>query len=133
MFQVTETRRRIISVCCAIFIVCLSCVGVFASSGELKSDSDLSEIPASEDVLISVKANPVTPSNTSGFHSVLLTILGDYEPVTVDYTYQNNNNQYYSHSITTDPDWSWIASAAIFALIIFCTFRLIGGLFSWKR
>lgn len=122
------------SVCLALLVVLLSCVGVFASSTDIRVDSSLPEIREDEDITVTIKASPVTPSNTSGFHNVIISLLGNYEPITVDYTYQSGTNyQNTSHSITTAPDWSWICSAAIFAIIIFCLFRLIGGLFSWKR
>lgn len=133
MFQ-RVALRRIISVSCTLLIVLLSCVGVFASSDDIRVDTSFPEIREDEEVSVTIKASPVTPSNTSGFHNVIITLLGNYEPITVDYTYQSGTNyQNTSHSITTAPDWSWICSAAIFAIIIFCLFRLIGGLFSWKR
>lgn len=70
----------------------------------------------------------VSASDTSGFKSVLLQILGDYETVVTDYEYRNNNNTYMSHSIAIEQDYAWIASAGILALLIYCTFRSIGGI-----
>lgn len=70
----------------------------------------------------------VSPSDTSGFKAVLLTILGDYETVVTDYTYQQNNYQYLSHSINIERDWCWICSAGMLALLTYCTFRAIGGI-----
>lgn len=69
----------------------------------------------------------VQPSDANGFKAVLLTILGDYETVVTDYTYQNSSN-YYSHSIEIEQDYAWICSAAMLGLITFCTFKIIGGL-----
>lgn len=69
----------------------------------------------------------VTPSDANGFKAVLLTVIGDYETVVTDYTYQNNSN-YYSHSIEIEQDYAWICSAAMLGLITFCTFKIIGGL-----
>lgn len=77
---------------------------------------------------VQAKASPVTPSTSNGFHSVIISLLGNYEPITVDYEYRQGSNTYVSHNITTDPDWSWIASAVIFALVLYCVFRFIGGL-----
>lgn len=82
-----------------------------------------------EPVKIEAKAAPVTPSTTNGFHNVIINLLGNYEPITVDYEYRTGSSTYTSHSITTAPDWSWIASAAIFGIVIFCVFRFLGGLF----
>lgn len=70
----------------------------------------------------------VSSSDTSGFKAVLLQILGDYETVVTDYEYRNNNNTYMSHSIAIEQDYAWIASAGILALLIYCTFRSIGGI-----
>lgn len=70
----------------------------------------------------------VSASDTSGFKAVLLQILGDYETVVTDYEYRNNNNTYMSHSIAIEQDYAWIASACILALLIYCTFRSIGGI-----
>lgn len=70
----------------------------------------------------------VSASDTSGFKSVMLSLIGDYETVITDYTYQSGSSGYYSHSISIERDWSWICSACIFALVVFCTFRIIGGL-----
>lgn len=70
----------------------------------------------------------VSAEDFTGFKSVLLQILGDYETVVTDYEYRNNNNTYMSHSIAIEQDYAWIASAAIFALLIYCTFRSIGGI-----
>ena len=81
---------------------------------------------------VSTSTLRISSNETSGFHAVILGLLGDYNPIVKDYTYQSSNG-YISHSIEITPDWSWIASAAIFLVIIFCLFRLVGGLFSWKR
>lgn len=128
-------NRRIIIIVLLIFLV--SVVPAFASS-----ESDPVEDPVNlediqqyiDDTNTMISANTevlrITASDTSGFHSVILSLLGDYNPIVTDYEYRNNNNQYYSHSIEIEPDWSWIASAAIFAIVIFCVFRFIGGLFS---
>lgn len=82
-----------------------------------------------EPIKIEAKASPVTPSTSNGFHNVIISLLGNYEPITVDYEYRQGSSSYTSHSITTAPDWSWICSAAIFAIVLFCTFRFIGGIF----
>lgn len=70
----------------------------------------------------------VSPSDTSGLKAVMLTILGDYETVVTDYTYQSGSSQYYSHSINIERDWAWLASACMLGLLVYCTFRAIGGM-----
>ena len=117
--------RRISRVLALSLLLCaLVLVPVFASD----SDPVLRE-PVQE---VSTSTLRISANQTSGFHAVILGLLGDYNPIVKDYTYQSSQG-YTSHSIEITPDWSWIASAAIFLVIIFCLFRLIGGIFSWKR
>lgn len=99
-------------------------------SDDAKSDSDDPQlVEVLEPVLIKAEQTrqTVQPSDANGFKAVLLTILGDYETVVTDYTYQNNSN-YYSHSIEIEQDYAWICSAAMLSLIVYCTFRIIGGM-----
>lgn len=70
----------------------------------------------------------VSAEDFSGFKALMLTVLGDYETVVTDYEYRNNNNTYMSHSIAIEQDYAWLCSAGVFALLIYCTFRAIGGI-----
>lgn len=70
----------------------------------------------------------VSANDATGFKAVLLSLLGDYETVVTDYEYRNANSQYNSHSIQIERDYAWICSACILGLVLFCVFRLIGGL-----
>lgn len=72
----------------------------------------------------------VSASDSNGFKAVLLGLLGDYETVITDYEYRTGNNTYTSHSIQIERDWAWICSAAVLAVVLFCVFRIIGGLFT---
>lgn len=122
---------------CLVFITVL-CINLFMVSVYADSPNDLLDFSAreilenqeGEIVEVTLRASPVTPSTSNGFHSVILSLLGNYEPVTVDYEYRTGNNTYYSHNITTAPDWSWICSAGIFALVVFCVLRIIGSIIS---
>lgn len=96
-----------------------------------RSDQDetVQQVEILEPQLIEVNQTrqTVQPSDANGFKAVLLTVLGDYETVVTDYTYQNNSN-YYSHSIEIEQDYAWICSAAMLGLFVYCTFRIIGGM-----
>lgn len=92
----------------------------------IKDNQDLLEIN-SETTLMKVSA-----SNSTGFKRIILQLLGDYETVVTDHTYQSYNG-YTQHSIDVQPDYSWIASAAIFALVLYCALRFIGGIFSGRQ
>lgn len=113
---------RVASIALCIIILC--CTFAFASSDindtEQKSDEGYSTVE--------VSSLRLSASDTSGLHAVILSLIGDYNPIVKDYTYQSSNG-YTSHSIDIQPDWSWIASCAVFMLVIFCVFRFVGGLF----
>lgn len=62
------------------------------------------------------------PSNS--LRAVLNNVIGPYSPVVVQYQYQNGQNVGYLREIL--PDYQWMISAAIFALVLYCVFRLWG-------
>lgn len=78
---------------------------------------------------VDVSLQRVSASGSNGFKAVVLGLLGDYETVVTDYTYQNQSG-YTTHSIDVSYDWAWICSAAIFLVVLYCCFRLIGLMFS---
>lgn len=71
--------------------------------------------------------SPVTPSSTSGLKAALLGILGNYDPVIVEYQYASGNG-YTNYLREIQPDYVWLCSAALLALVIYCLFKLGGGL-----
>ena len=73
--------------------------------------------------------NPITPASTTGLKSVLLSLIGDYDAIVVEYQYQNPNNSYYNYLREIQPDYCWLCSAAIFLVIVYSIFRLGGALF----
>lgn len=95
-----------------------------------ENDIEVDQVEVIEPQLISVEVENlrISPSDTNGFKAVMLQIIGDYEPTVTDYTYQQNNYQYLSHSINIERDWSWICSCGVFALLLYFTFRTIGGI-----
>lgn len=86
----------------------------------------------SEDVVFTgvsrVSVPPVTPSSASGLKAALLTVLGNYDPVVVVYQYNTSGSGYSSYSTDIQPDYAWIASAALLCLVILCLFKLGGAL-----
>lgn len=86
----------------------------------------------SEDVILTgiarVSVPPVTPSSTSGLKAALLTVLGNYDPVVVVYQYNTSGSGYSSYATDIQPDYAWIASAALLCLVICCLFKLGGAL-----
>lgn len=70
---------------------------------------------------------PVTPSSTSGLKAALLGILGNYDPVIVEYQYSSGNG-YTNYLREVQPDYAWLCSCGLLALVIYCLFKLGGGL-----
>lgn len=71
--------------------------------------------------------NPITPNETTGLKSVILSLIGDYDAVVVEYAYQNSNG-YTSYVREIQPDYVFLCSCGIFLVIIYCTFRIGGAL-----
>lgn len=90
-------------------------------------DAGIIEIEPSENV--ELRQLRISASQTSGLHSIFLSLIGDYNPIVKDYTYTSNNG-YTSHSIEIQPDYSWLASALLFIVVLFCTFKFLGGIVS---
>lgn len=99
-----------------------------ASSGGANY-GDLTDIPvgASIDNITVTSVSPVTPSDTSGLKSALLGVLGNYDPVIVEYEYSDRNG-YKNYLRDVQPDYVWLCSCALLALVIYCLFRLGGAL-----
>lgn len=94
---------------------------IVSSSEELPGDVQLYDV-----VLTSVA--PVQSSDTTGLKSVLLGLLGDYDPIIAEYKYISGNNSYYSYLREVQPDYVWLCSFGMLALFIYCLFRLGGVL-----
>ena len=90
---------------------------------------DLTDIPvgASIDNITVSSVSPVEPSDTTGLKSALLGVLGSYDPVIVEYQYSDRNG-YTNYLRDVQPDYVWLCSCALLALVIYCLFRLGGAL-----
>lgn len=69
-----------------------------------------------------------TTEPTGTLKSILVKLIGPYNPVIVQYRYQTNTSGSYSYLREIQPDYVWCASAGLFVLLIYCTFRLGGAL-----
>lgn len=101
---------------------------VLAALPESSGSSDV----VSEDVVLTgvsrVSVPPVTPSSTTGLKAALLTVLGNYDPVVVVYEYSISGSSSSRFVTDSQPDFAWIASAALLCLVIWCLFKLGGAL-----
>lgn len=134
-----------------IFIVCVLVISLFAlpvfaddsdsvgestdvpveSDGESEPQIIIQQVTL-EDVGVSETPSAtvlrVSPSDTSGLHAVVLTLIGDYNPIVTDHVYSTSGS-YTSHHVEVTPDWSWLASAFIFVVVLYSFFRIIGSIF----
>lgn len=78
---------------------------------------------------VNVSNERISASDTNGFKSVMLSLIGDYETTITDYVYQNQQG-YTQHSITVEQDWSWIMSCVLFTVVVFCTFLSVAKILS---
>lgn len=69
----------------------------------------------------------VTAVNATGLKAALLSVLGTYDTIVTVHQYQNSNN-YSSYVTNVQPDYVWLAGAALLLLLIYCLFRLGGAL-----
>lgn len=116
-----------------VFVLCLSSV-CLAVDDVPATSTDLVDVPELDDgtweldgIEVYSTVSPITPSNTDGLKSVLLSFLGNYDPVIVEYRYQNYNSSNYGYVREVQPDYVWMASFILLALLIFCLFRLGGA------
>lgn len=67
------------------------------------------------------------------FLNIINSIIGTYTPVTYEVTTELSDGTLSSYDAVASGmagvDWPWVISAAIYALFIYCIFRLIGGIF----
>lgn len=82
------------------------------------------------DVSVLQAVAPVGPSDATGLKKILLELLGEYDPVIIQYQYQNNNGTY-SYLRETQLDWPWLASAVIFLAVLWCVLKM-GSQLLWK-
>lgn len=99
------------------------------ASSEGGNYGDLTDIPvgASIDNITVSSVSPIEPSDTTGLKSALLGVLGNYDPVIVEYQYSDRNG-YTNYLREVQPDYVWLCSCALLALVIYCLFRLGGAL-----
>lgn len=133
--MITMKRCILLFLACFVVVLCTS-FSIFSSFATDSVNEDSSEStentdePSELDFIIheevSRSISPVTPSDSNGLKKVMLQLIGDYETVVTEHRYTNSNG-YTSISVSTEPDYSWLCSCAIFLVVLFCIFRLIGG------
>lgn len=95
-------------------------------AGSLSETPDNGQIDIEPYENYTVNQLRISSSDTSGLHAILLSLIGDYNPIVTDHEYRTGTSQYTSHSIDIQPDWSWIMTAVLFIVVLYCFFRLLG-------
>lgn len=94
-----------------------------AESGHFDELSDVTDISI---MPLYTPDTGATTVPTGSLRYVLTQVIGPYSPVVVQYQYNNGSNTAYLREIY--PDYVWMISAALFALMIYCVFRLWGAI-----
>lgn len=97
--------------------------------GDTALDLPVSYAADTGDYGVSLLADaPITAADTSGLKAVLLTVLGDYEPILFEYQYGNS-----SVGREVFQDDVWLCSFWMLMLLTFCVFKMIGGWLTRKK
>ena len=98
---------------------------------EEADDPPFETLPIQEDSYLSGIPEEI-PSQDSVFHEAILSIFGRYTPKTQTVTkvLSDGSEVTYTEYVpgVAGMDFEWIFSAVLFALVIFCVFKMIGGL-----
>ena len=83
-------------------------------------------------VAVDTNVTRISSSDTNGFKSIILAMIGDYDVITKDYTYQTYQGST-QHSVAHQEDYPWMISAAFFLVVLYCMLRMLGGAIFGKR
>lgn len=81
-------------------------------------------------------ASPPSSDTSDTLTSALVAVLGEYEPrlKTVSVTAVDGTVTEYTEPVEglAGMDFQWIASAVLFTVVLYCLFRIVGGIFKWS-
>lgn len=124
-------RHLFCSAMCLMFCFLLVS-GIFSTSASAAYLSPEEFFSIEDDYSVSVMALQTTPNtpvtNSTGLKGIMLSLLGPYDPPITQFRYQSNTSTNYTYVNDIQPDYAWMCSAAIFAIVLFCVFRLGGAL-----
>lgn len=79
--------------------------------------------------VMAVQSAPNTPVESStGLKGILIKLFGPYSPTITQLRYQSNTSTNYTYVNDIAPDYPWLCAAGIFAIMLFCIFKLGGTL-----
>lgn len=131
--MITKVKKYGCVILSCIMLIGLCAFPVFADGNGDNSDSSDQSGNTSEFVDSQTTTNVlrVSASDTNGLHSIILSLIGDYNPiaVTTQYRYPSGSTYQTREQVDVVPDWSWIASAFVFCIVLYSFFRILGTLF----
>lgn len=84
------------------------------------------EAPEVGYVLDGIETYALSPVQSStGLKGILLDVIGPYDNIITQYRYQANSDSRYTYVHETTPDYPWIASAALFIVLVYSCFSLL--------
>lgn len=127
--------KKFLIVFTVLVVVFSMSLSAFAVEGEeITPESPVENVETVEDTLVDTSVyalSPVTADDATGLKAVLLSFVGSYNPVVVEYEYENvDGSTSYVHEVQTD--YAWLCSCALLVVIIFCIFKLGGALLCRK-
>lgn len=125
--SINKMKKYVAIIVAIILTVSCSCFA-FADSPDDSGDSE-GYSTSDSGTSVNYEVLRISASDTSGLHSIMLSLIGDYNPIVKDYTYTTtsyNGSVTTNHSIDIQPDWSWIMTCALFIIVIYSVFRLFG-------
>lgn len=100
---------------------------------DLRDSGSGFSLPADAE-LVGVDTYSVGPVvSSTGLKGILLDILGPYDNIVTQYEYRQNGNNYYSYVNEITPDYPWIASAALFIVLVISVFGVLKRSMSWLQ
>ena len=133
--------KRFITILAVAVVLVLAIVPAFASAGEEEPTYIAVSAP---DVYVTVEDNsPVVVYGTdaaggvrSAFVDAVVSIFGEYSPRTqVVTTYLPDGTSVQNVEYVpglAGLDWVWIFAVVLFCIVIYCIFRMIGGVLKWS-
>ena len=126
-----------------ILILCFALpLTAFADDDDLTSseteetiDDTVSDTDNTDDSVSDTALDDIDTSGQSVFSEFLTELFGTYTPrtQTITETYSDGSTVSYSEIVPglAGLDWSYIVAVVLFALSLYCVFRVIGGLIKW--
>lgn len=104
--------------------------------GNLLLQKEMEETPSYTSYATRTLDDVETSDNETTLPGVVTSLFGTYTPRTQTVTEFLSDGSTVSYTEVVPGvaglDWPWITSVSLFAMVLYCVFRLIGGFFKWN-